>query len=61
MTCAPVHGLREYKFDRVFEGDISQVMVYQTLQKVIGEFVNGVNGSFLCYGQTGTISTTRNY
>lgn len=58
LAMAPGVGLREFTFDRVFSEKTKQVDTYdRAAQRLIMEFLNGVNTSIVCYGQTGSGKT----
>lgn len=47
-----------YSFDRVFEPEASQRMVYDVAaREIVKSFVNGYNGTIFAYGQTGSGKT----
>mmetsp|Transcript_20309 Transcript_20309/g.42340 ORF Transcript_20309/g.42340 Transcript_20309/m.42340 type:complete len:753 (+) Transcript_20309:60-2318(+) len=54
----PTKGLREFEFDAVLPEKSSQNSVYETSARpLIGDFINGFNGTILVYGQTGSGKT----
>lgn len=58
LAVAPGAGLREFKFDRVFDDGTSQKNVYDTsARRVVMDFINGFNGTIMVYGQTGSGKT----
>ena len=49
-----IKGLREFKFDNIHSDECSQQSCYESsAMPLIGEFLNGVNGTNIVYGQTG--------
>lgn len=46
---------RQFFFDQVFPPDTSQETVYNTVAyRLVEDVLQGINGTLLCYGQTGT-------
>ena len=58
LALVPGTGLREFKFDKVFESKASNPSVHlKSSQRVVGDFINGFNGTVMVYGQTGSGKT----
>ena len=57
-TCIPGIGLREFRYDRVFEGGAGQEMVYDTFGRpAVMDLLNSFSASVIVYGQTGSGKT----
>lgn len=49
-----IKGLREFKFDNILSDQCSQQSCYESgTMSLIGEFLNGISGTSIVYGQTG--------
>lgn len=58
LGIVPGSGLREFKFDRVFDSGCSQEHVHlNSSRRVVMDFVNGFSGTVMVYGQTGSGKT----
>ena len=58
LAIVPATGLREFKFDKVFDSGSSQGSVHcQSSRRVVMDFLNGFNGTVMVYGQTGSGKT----
>lgn len=58
LAVAPGIGLREFDFDRVFSDKSKQADTYDySAQRLVMDFLNGINTSIICYGQTGSGKT----
>eukprot|EP00050_Salpingoeca_kvevrii_P002917 m.208550 g.208550 ORF g.208550 m.208550 type:complete len:624 (+) comp10717_c1_seq1:431-2302(+) len=57
LVCAPSVGLRQFRFNNVLNQTTTQTEVYGKCSELITEFINGVNGTVLCFGQTGSGKT----
>ena len=58
LAVVPGSGLREFKFDRVFDSGCSQNHVHMnSSRRVVMDFLNGYNGTVMVYGQTGSGKT----
>ena len=51
-------GLREFKFDQVFNESSTQASIYDSsVRRLVCDFINGFNATCLVYGQTGSGKT----
>ncbi|UPR01526.1 kinesin [Chloropicon primus] len=58
LGVVPGSGLRDFKFDRVFDSGSSQDAVHlNSSRRVVMDFINGFNGTVMVYGQTGSGKT----
>jgi len=59
VMCAPGVGIRRFDcFDRVFDAESTQAMIYEkAARKEVVEFINGLNCTIILYGQTGSGKT----
>eukprot|EP00928_Gymnodinium_smaydae_P005921 TRINITY_DN12052_c0_g1_i1.p1 TRINITY_DN12052_c0_g1~~TRINITY_DN12052_c0_g1_i1.p1 ORF type:complete len:800 (-),score=126.54 TRINITY_DN12052_c0_g1_i1:154-2553(-) len=58
LSVAPGVGLRDFTFDQVFNEKSQQAHTYERCaQRLVMDFLNGVNASVICYGQTGSGKT----
>ena len=58
LAVAPGSGLREFKFDKVFDESATQKSVYDVAgRRIVSDFLNGFNGTIMVYGQTGSGKT----
>lgn len=58
ILCCPSVGLRQFRFQRVFDHFSSQAQVYAAAaHPLVVEFVNGFNCTLFCFGQTGSGKT----
>ena len=57
-TCIPGIGMREFRFDRVYEGATGQEAVYDTFgRSAVMDLLNSFSASVIVYGQTGSGKT----
>jgi len=58
ILVAPSAGLREYNFNHVLNASASQQRMFEKgANPIVGQFLNGINGTIFMFGQTGSGKT----